>query len=492
MENNEYLKWGIESVDLSQIEIEESMAHYIPEAIARRHQAVAISNIKDCLQVAMNNPLDLGAIEELKFVTGKNIEAYKAEVLAIQYCLENLYRKSNTKKAIESIENQVREDRPQGELPIKAEKERAPVIEMVNNLFAQAISARASDIHIEQNEKSLQIRARVDGVLQKIMTLPAEVAPNIVARIKILAKLDIAEKRLPQDGRLTYTLENQKIDVRISTLPTYFGEKVVVRLIYPMEDKYCLENLGFTKNDFTKVERMLNEASGIILVTGPTGCGKTTTLAAMLRSLDHKKNNIVTIEDPIENVIEGTTQSAVNTKIGYTFARALRAILRQDPDVMMIGEIRDAETSSIAIRAAITGHLVLSTLHTNDAKTAITRLIDMGSEPYMVKAAVKGIIAQRLIRRICPYCRQAMTVTDEEYIYYRIPKDTILYKGMGCSFCNHTGYRGRIGIYEVLIPAMKQKDTAYAMLENAHTHMIEGATTLEEYLKIASEVRWEA
>lgn len=482
MEKDEYLKWGIKTVDLSKIELEEVLTTYIPEMVARRYTLIGIGVRETILEVAMEDPLNLLALEELKFITGKNIEVYKGEKVAIEHAIENNYSKSKAQKTLAYIENQVKH---QNTSPLnKQTEEKEPVVEMVTNLLNQAVAYRASDLHIEQSEDGLSVRARIDGVLQKIMTLPPEVAPNIITRIKILAKLDITEKRLPQDGRLTYTIENQKIDIRISTLPTYYGEKVVVRLIYQTEELYELKDLGFRKKDFLKVEKLLLKSNGIILVTGPTGCGKTTTLAAMLRQLKERQNNIVTIEDPIENVISGITQSAVNTKIGYTFAVALRAILRQDPDIMMIGEIRDYETSSIAIRAAITGHLVLSTLHTNNAKSAVTRLIDMGSEPFLVKAAVQGVIAQKLMRRVCPYCKKPQVLSQDTCKHYHLPQNAVLYKGEGCSFCNHTGYRGRIGIYEVFLPEDEEIIEENGMLENAYEHMIQGYTTLEEYLKV--------
>ncbi|WP_415893777.1 type II secretion system ATPase GspE [Neptuniibacter sp. PT8_73] len=328
----------------------------------------------------------------------------------------------------------------------------APVIRIINALFTQALKQKASDIHIETFENSMSVRIRVDGVLQEILQPDHRWAPRLISRIKVMAKLDIAEKRVPQDGRVSLRMAGQALDVRVSTMPSIHGERVVLRLLEKHTQQLELTQLGMPDSTRRKLVGLLNQPNGIILVTGPTGSGKTTTLYAGLTLLNEKSRNILTVEDPVEYALEGIGQTPVNTKTGMSFAKGLKAILRQDPDVVMIGEIRDAETAQIAVQASLTGHLVLSTLHTNDALGAITRLTDIGVEPYLISSSLKGVLAQRLIRTLCPHCKEATTLssTDADRLGNAKLAGQPICQPKGCDECNHTGYAGRLGLYELL------------------------------------------
>jgi len=374
---------------------------------------------------------------------------------------------------------------------------------LVNSFIEQAIRRNASDIHIEPFENYVRVRLRIDGQLHEILKTDISALNAIVTRIKILGKMNIAEKRIPQDGRIGVTLDNNQLDLRVNTLPTIYGEKVVIRLLYRTGMQLRKEELGFCESDLKKFESLLMKPHGIILLTGPTGSGKSTTLATALRELNKPNVNIITVEDPVENMIEGINQVNVNAKAGLTFASALRAILRQDPDIVMIGEMRDTETASIAVRASITGHLVLSTLHTNDAPSSITRLIDMGIEPYLVATAVEGIIAQRLVRRICKNCKTAVHPTSDEAEILKIPKNSLIYKGKGCQACNNTGYKGRLAVHEVLVLDSSMREMIVkgansdeirefainhgmiTLWDNTKRNVLEGNTTVEELLRVA-------
>ncbi len=382
----------------------------------------------------------------------------------------------------------------------------APIIRLINALLTEAIKADASDIHIEPFENRLVVRMRVDGVLREVLEQKRALAPLIVSRIKVMAKLDIAEKRLPQDGRISLKVAGRAVDVRVSTLPSGHGERVVMRLLDKRAGRLDLEQLGMSERDLTVVNRMIHKPHGIILVTGPTGSGKTTTLYAALTRLNERSRNIMTVEDPIEYYLDGVNQTQVNPKVDMTFARGLRAILRQDPDVVMVGEIRDLETAEIAVQASLTGHLVLSTLHTNTAVGAVTRLRDMGVEPFLLSSTLLGVVAQRLVRLLCPHCKrpQPASHADCELLGVDPAEPPILYHPVGCPECNHSGYRGRTGIYEVV----EVDDTLRTMIHDGsseqamETHarrrgpsirqdgvrrVLAGETTLEEVLRVTRE-----
>lgn len=377
----------------------------------------------------------------------------------------------------------------------------APIIRLLNALLSEAIKESASDVHIETFENRISIRFRIDGILQEVLTPQRILAPLIISRIKIMAKLDIAEKRLPQDGRISLRIGSHSVDVRVSTMPTQHGERIVMRLLDKKTAPLDLAELGMEAKTLASIKKLIANPHGIILVTGPTGSGKTTTLYAALSALNHQSRNILTVEDPIEYDLSGIGQMQINPKVEMTFAKGLRAILRQDPDIVMVGEIRDLETAQIAIQASLTGHLVLSTLHTNNAISAITRLIDMGIEPFLLASSLIGVLAQRLIRLLCPHCKVAAEVSEAEQSLLHIQHSAIIYHAKGCEQCKNTGYKGRSGIYELIIlddtlrqyvhdQAAEQTIQHYThplfstMRENGFRRVIQGDTSLEEILRV--------
>lgn len=385
-----------------------------------------------------------------------------------------------------------------------AQEDDAPVIRLINALLMEALRENASDVHIETFEKALVVRLRVDGILQETLRLQPTLAPLLVSRIKVMAKLDIAEKRLPQDGRIGLKVGGREVDVRVSTMPAGAGERVVLRLLHKQAGQFDMGQLGLPEEVLQAVAGMIHKPHGIILITGPTGSGKTTTLYAMLAQLNDRSRNILTIEDPVEYQIEGIGQTQVNSKVELTFARGLRAILRQDPDVVMVGEIRDLETASIAVQASLTGHLVLSTLHTNSAVGAVTRLIDMGVEAFLLSSSLVGLVSQRLVRALCSACKEPYTASAAECKFLGVRKAPTLYRAKGCEACRNTGYRGRVGIYEVItvddtLRAMvhggerEQAIEAYARQGSASIHaegcakVLAGITTSEEVMRVTSE-----
>ncbi|MEL0629137.1 type II secretion system ATPase GspE [Psychromonas aquatilis] len=394
---------------------------------------------------------------------------------------------------------------PSDEDLLEAEDD-APIIKLINAMLGEAIKEEASDIHIETFEQSLIIRFRIDGVLREILKPQRKLASLLVSRIKVMAKLDIAEKRIPQDGRISLRIGGRAVDVRVSTMPASHGERVVLRLLDKNAVKLELATLGMTKQNHVLLQSLLHKPHGIILVTGPTGSGKSTTLYAGLLEINSKDRNILTVEDPIEYAIDGIGQTQVNTKVDMTFARGLRAILRQDPDVVMIGEIRDIETAEIAVQASLTGHLVLSTLHTNTAVGAVTRLHDMGVEPFLLSSSVLGVLAQRLVRRLCAQCKQAhpATTPEKEILGVESNEQAIVYRPVGCQHCNHSGYRGRTGIHELLVVNEKVRElihigageqaiereirqTSKSIREDGIQKVLSGQTTLEEILRVTRE-----
>ena len=379
----------------------------------------------------------------------------------------------------------------------------APVIRLINALIAEAVKVKASDIHIEPYEKALSVRLRIDGVLREVLSLPARMTPVLTSRVKVMARLDIAEKRIPQDGRISIALGGKTVDVRVSTLPARFGERVVMRILDKDEARLDLDGLGMPQETLGRLKGALQRPNGIILVTGPTGSGKTTTLYGSLSLLNDPSRNILTVEDPVEYAIEGIGQTQINPKVGMTFATGLRAILRQDPDIVMVGEIRDVETAEIAVQASLTGHLVLSTVHTNSAVGAITRLRDMGVEPFLLSSTVAAVLAQRLVRRLCPSCREPYEADAAERRLVGAGEDesVTLYRASGCGRCNHSGYEGRIGVYELIVVDDKMKrlihddasehdlaDHAFAHVDSlaqaGFNHARAGVTSIEEVLRV--------
>jgi len=380
----------------------------------------------------------------------------------------------------------------------------APVIRLINAIIAEAVKLKASDIHVEPYERTLSIRLRIDGVLREILSLPARMTPVLTSRVKVMARLDIAEKRLPQDGRISLTLGGKMIDVRVSTLPARFGERVVMRILDKEEASFDLDALGMPAETLRRLNLSLQRPNGIILVTGPTGSGKTTTLYAALKLLNDPSRNILTVEDPVEYAIDGVGQTQINPKVGMTFATGLRAILRQDPDIVMVGEIRDVETAEIAIQASLTGHLVLSTVHTNSAVGAITRLRDMGAEPFLLSSTVAAVLAQRLVRRLCPTCKEAHAPELSEQRLLGAGPDATIYRPKGCGRCGHTGYESRIGVYELMVVdevarklihenAGEQEITAHVfrradtLAQSGFKHVLAGLTSIEEVLRVVRQ-----
>jgi len=435
----------------------QDLAKLVPEDYARRNMLLPISKHMSSMTVAFMDPLDLITIDNLKRMTNCDINPIIATKTDLQRAIDEFYGKEDLlKDAISDsyeleefkIEKNAEEDLSLDDLIASAEE--APVVKLVDLILMQAIKDRASDIHIEPFKNKINIRYRIDGVLYEIPPPARHLLPAIVSRIKILSNLDIAERRLPQDGVFFVKVDNKGIDIRVSTIPAIFGEKVVLRILDKSATPLNLGDLGFDPEELEKFRRAINSPHGLILITGPTGSGKTTTLYAALNEIKSPRKNISTVEDPVEYKLEGINQVQIKTNIGFTFAGALRAFLRQDPDIIMVGEVRDLETAQICIRASLTGHLVLSTLHTNDAPSAISRLIDIGLEPYLISSSLIMVGAQRLVRRLCPECKEAYETTPALAKDLGI-KQELLYKPKGCDYCSHTGYRGRVAIYEIVL-----------------------------------------
>lgn len=453
---NEVLEFqlGIPYVDLNEYEISSDATKAITEALAKRHLLIPIKQTEHELYVAMEDPLNIFAIDDVKIYSGKDIVPMLANEESILRAIDIHYGKE---QAIAAAEQYKQENVSEADTQlIEADNDdpvrSAPIVKLVNTILEQAVRYRASDVHIEPYEMMIRVRFRVDGKLQQMFEYETALMNAIVARIKITAGMDIAEKRKPQDGRINIKVDKRAYDIRVSTLPTVYGEKVVMRINSKEGFRKGKEELGLFQDDLEKFESILSHPHGIILVTGPTGSGKSTTLYTSLNEINREDLNIVTVEDPVESQIEGINQVQVNVKAGLTFGTALRSILRQDPDVIMIGEIRDGETAEIAVKASITGHLVVSTLHTNDAASSITRLMDMGVEPFLIGASVVGVIAQRLVRRLCTKCRkkEEATVEEKQLLGVDAQEPLYIYKANGCHMCNETGYTGRIGVYEIL------------------------------------------
>jgi len=498
---------GIRSLDLSRVNIDARVARMIPESLARRHGVIPVHISGGKLVLAMKDPLDYFAQEDVKTLVGMPIEPAIASERDITRTIERVFSRTIAQKAVDDFTRmygpaqEAREEAAAGEA---AGLDTAPIVRFLNTILDNAVRAGASDIHIEPDLDGMRVRQRIDGILQESLVTSMGAHPAIVSRVKVMANLNVAEKRLPQDGRAAYRVDDREVDLRISVLPATHGEKVVIRILDKSSFIVTKENLGMSAGDIKMFERLLSRPYGIILVTGPTGSGKSTTLYAMLKELNSVQKNIVTIEDPVEYNIKGITQTQVNLKVGYTFATGLRSILRQDPDIIMVGEIRDLETAEIAVRSALTGHLVLSTLHTNDAPGAVTRLIDMGIEPFLVSSSLLGVIAQRLVRQVCPACRVEYEAGERERGFLRLTENGAvkLYRGSGCPLCHGTGYRGRTGIFEIFevekphrllidrratvdeLRDRARQDGMVTLWENCREKVLKGITTIEEMARV--------
>lgn len=505
---------GINPISLLELQIPDNILSLVDEQVLRRYILIPFAvNPKNpnLLRVAMSDPLDLIAMDDLSIITNYQIEQFVAPKSEIMTMIDRFYGNTEAKKAAERYSKERKEqqasEKKEDEKASELDVSNSPIVQLVNKVIEQAVRQRASDIHIEPMEKQVRIRYRVDGVLENVMTYGLDVLTAIIARIKIIGGMDISEKRKPQDGRITSVVDNNEYDIRVSVLPTVFGEKVVMRLTSKMALTKDKKDLGFSDDEMEKFDRILKNPHGIILVTGPTGSGKSTTLYTALSELNVEGVNIITVEDPVEANIDGINQVQVNVKADLTFASALRSILRQDPDIIMIGEIRDRETAEIAVKASITGHLVVSTLHTNSAASTITRLADMGVEPYLIADATVGVIAQRLVRRLCPRCKKQQYADrfEQELLGVSHDKDTIIFEPSGCIHCNNTGYRGRIGVYEIMPISNKlrevisagsnaEKIKEVALSEGMKTlrvaaakYVLDGTTSMSELRRIAFE-----
>ncbi|NLX70933.1 MAG: type II secretion system ATPase GspE [Clostridiales bacterium] len=453
---------GIPFVDLNKVTLEPKLAEYIPFMLAKRHTLIPIKEENGKLYIAMEDPLNFAAVDDVKRVSKMDVVPLISFGEAIKNAINRLYGMEYAEKAVQDYTREAK----LGQLPQDVQNgsfdedvSNAPVVRLVNSIIQQAVNMGASDIHIEPIENESRVRFRIDGMLQKIFNIPVYMHSALITRIKIMGNMDIAEKRLPQDGRVGMNISGKDIDLRISTIPTIYGEKAVLRILDQSNFLLSKEKLGFTEENLEKFNELLKNTHGIILVTGPTGSGKSTTLYAMLNELNRESVNVITIEDPVEYRMEGINQIQVNPKAGLTFAAGLRAIVRQDPDIIMVGEIRDSETAEIAIRSAITGHLVLSTLHTNDAVSAISRLIDMGIEPYLISASLVGVISQRLLRKVCSNCRVPYEIEPHHLAVpgFEELAGVTLYRGKGCSACNYTGYKGRVPVHEILVVSRQHR-----------------------------------
>lgn len=501
---------NLEIVDLQNINIDKAVVGLVPVNLLKKYTMIPFAfneNNKNILRVAMENPLDTYAQEDISIITNYQVEPVVATTRSIMLAIDKYYGQDDVKSALKQyakekkleIEEDVQEDE---------DVNSSPIVKLVKEMIDLAVRQRASDIHIEPMEEYIRVRYRIDGVLQKKAKYNISVLPAIIARIKIIGGMDISEKRKPQDGRITQVVDHVEYDIRVSILPTVFGEKVVMRLTAKMALTREKSQLGLKPYELKQFDYILSNPHGILLVTGPTGSGKSTTLYTALSELNTSDVNIITVEDPVEANIDGINQVQVNPKAELTFASALRSILRQDPDIIMIGEIRDQETAAIAVQASITGHLVVSTLHTNSAASSITRLEDMGIESYLIADSVIGVIAQRLVRRLCPVCKEAReaTVEEKEFMGQDVDKKITLYEPCGCAKCDNTGYKGRIGVYEIMTmtPALKtmiskregaERIKEQAMQEGMRTlrmsgseYVLDGTTSFAELVKISFDV----
>lgn len=447
-------KFGIQSIEnIFQFPLVQQQQSLIPYLFAKGRHLLPIENTPNHVRVAMSDPLDIDSINELRLLLKKNIQVVYCDLKKIEEAIELCYhqKEEDTKKLFQQETKKTAVIDPEGfeGYDLLEQTDQNPAVKMVNAIFMEAIQQKASDIHFEPTEQGLMIRYRIDGVLQNRHTPHREFQTQMQTRIKVMAKMDIAEHRLPQDGRIKLLHGGRHIDFRVSTLPTVHGERIVLRILDKGNVVLGLDQIGMNKGILNLFRQWIKFPEGIILVTGPTGSGKTTTLYSAIHEINDATNNIITIEDPVEYKISGISQMNVNPKIELDFAKGLRHILRQDPDVIMIGEIRDKETAEIAIQASLTGHLVFSTLHTNDAPSALTRLADMGIEPYLLASSILGIVAQRLVRQICPHCKVIYTPSEKEQSTLALHEKK-LYKGQGCPQCFQTGYKGRRAIYELM------------------------------------------
>lgn len=505
------MQLGVEFIDLNNTSIPAEMASVLPKNIAKKHMVIPVKVAGNDLYLAMVDPLNFITIEEVQAATRKRVVPVIATMAAMERAVLNLY---STEGAARAIDEMKRDKVAESSLEQTTDKvsyleedaNSAPTIRLVNSIIERAITEQASDIHIEPREGQLLVRMRVDGMMRDIFDVPKDLQGSVISRFKIMCNMDIAQHRMPQDGRCNVRVRQQDIDLRVSTLPTIYGEKVVLRLLKKSEGLLSMEGIGLRGKNMELFQNLIhNNSEGVILIVGPTGSGKSSTMYTMVKDLNSEEVNLITLEDPVEYNINGVNQVQINEKVGLTFANTLRAVLRQDPDIIGVGEIRDQETADIALRAAMTGHLVLSTIHTNDAKSSIDRLLGIGVEPYLIAGSLKGIVSQRLVRRICPKCKTSYTPDASELSLLRMTddEDFTFYKGTGCADCFYTGYRGRLAVFEILTINTEmrraiQKNDMVALelaiensefkpiLENCKELVLEGITTAREVSRAVS------
>jgi type IV pilus assembly protein PilB len=512
-------QFGVPSINLAHFEIDSNVIKLIPADVARKYNILPVNKTGATITIAMADPTNVFAMDDIKFMTGYNVEPVVASELGIKAAIDNYYGTTSAlelKRVMEDLQSSetadlevLEEDEDLDVATLAAESEEAPVVKLVNLILTDAIKRGASDIHIEPYEKEFRVRFRVDGILYEIMNPPLKLRDAMTSRMKILAKLDISEKRLPQDGRIKLKMKlndkNKELDFRVSVLPTLFGEKIVLRLLDKDNLRLDMTKLGFEPESLVKFEEAIFKPWGMVLVTGPTGSGKTNTLYSALAKVNSPEVNIMTAEDPVEFNLPGINQVQMKESIGLNFAATLRSFLRQDPNIILVGEIRDFETAEIAIKAALTGHLVLSTLHTNDAPSTINRLMNMGIEPFLVATSVQLIAAQRLVRRICANCKEELDVTPQALSNLGYKPDEIgkftVFKGRGCEKCNNTGYKGRVGLVEVMqvddelrdmilsgssaieIKKRAQETGMISLRRSGLIKIMDGVTTIEEVVR---------
>jgi type IV pilus assembly protein PilB len=507
------IQWGMSSIDLSSASVEPEAVKVIPQHLALRHKVLGVERTARRLKLAIADPLNVVALDDVRLVTGLEIEPVIAPEEEISAAIGRHYAgdidlMDEAARSAAGVELEIGEDRGE-EVSLdrlRTMVEEAPVVRLVNLMINQAISDGASDIHIEPHKRHVQVRYRVDGILRDVMNAPKAVQAGLISRVKIMANLDIAERRVPQDGRIHVTADSREFDLRVSTLPTVFGEKAVMRVLDQSSTRLGLNKLGFAPVTLDLWQQMVSKPYGMILVCGPTGSGKTTTLYSTLHRLNTTDKNILTIEDPVEYQLPRVNQVHVNPKAGVTFASALRSFLRQDPDIIMVGEIRDRETAEIAIQASLTGHLVLSTIHTNDAPSATTRLVDMGIEPFLISSSVIGVLAQRLVRTVCRNCIESYHPPTEALhrlgVALKEDEDVVFYRGRGCDRCKGSGYRGRMALFELMpmndtvrdlilrgssaavIRSQAIQDGMRTLRDDGVLKVLEGATTVDELLRV--------
>ncbi|NCB32308.1 MAG: type II/IV secretion system protein [Erysipelotrichia bacterium] len=506
------MQLGIDFIDLNKVRVDSTLTQSISKDMAKQYRIVPVKMAGDRLYIAMEDPLNFRAIEAAKEISRKRVTPMIAYANAITRAISVLYENEGAAMAIEQMQEErsdlTIEERSEANLSEIAAAA-APTVKLVNSILERGVAEKASDIHIEPRQYEMIVRIRVDGRLEQILTIPKDLQNAVVSRFKVMGGMNITERRVPQDGRSVVNRpDGSHVDLRLNTLPTIYGEKVVVRILWRDKSTLTRKGIGITDKDNLKFERILKNSSGMILIVGPTGSGKTSTLYTMINELNKDTVNMISLEDPVEFQIDGVTQVAINEKVGLTFAEALRACLRQDPDIICVGEIRDGETAEIAMRAAMTGHLVLSTIHTEDAVSAIDRLKDLGVEPYLIGGSVRGIISQRLVRRICPNCREVVKpdLTVLDLVGLKEIPGKPYYHGRGCHICFDTGYRGRVGVFEILTMNAALRDAISSgmngsqlreavgrldftpMIVNGRELVKDGVTTAEELLRVVAAV----